>query len=222
MFRKLIPALLLLVAANGEARAASEGCELHVWPAARYGGVFFHAANGRFNGTGTTFDLVNTEVPVAADKAHRAFGPDRQIQVLVDSIKRSGKFDAYSVIVHEPLREDRAAIYANLLDDKVGTGGREIASSAPCYAEFHVTYITVFRSTLTKMLMTGFLVRYFPADPKANAARTIHSRPARGEERIGLTPFDFSTAKLAPQESDAVAAAFKFMADRFLRKKVTA
>ena len=88
---------------------------------------------------------------MAADKAHRALGTDRQVELLVDSIKRSGKFDGYNVVVHEPLPQERARIYANLLDKTVGTGGREILSSAPCYAEFHISYLTVFRTTLSEL-----------------------------------------------------------------------
>ena len=208
--------------ASPAAQPAAESCELHIWPTAKYGGTYFHAANGRFNGSGTTFDLVNSEVPLAADKAYRGFGPDQQMTVLADAIKRSGKFANYNIVVHEPLSQERVAIlYPDLLSDTVGRGRREIASLAPCYAEMHVTFLTVFRTTLTKMLMTGFLVRYFPADPTSDATRIVYSRLQRGEERKGLDPFSFSDPALVPEERRALSDVFKFMADRFLRKKIS-
>lgn len=166
------------------------------------------------------FDLVDTAVPAAADKAHRGFGIDRQTSVLVDAIKASGKFPGYEITVHEPMSAEDADRHGDTLSKSLGEGPRDTASTAACYAEFRVTYLTVFRTTLTKMLMTGFVVRYFPADPKSDAIRIVHSRPQRGEERIGLTDFSFSAPALAPGEREALAGAFKFMADRFMRKKL--
>jgi len=195
-------------------------CELHVWPTSNYGGVFFHAGNFRPDGLGTRFDLVSTPVERAGAKAHAAFGSAEQNQVLVESIEKSGKFSGYKVIAHDPLPPEEAKRYLNLINEPVGTGSREMALSVPCYAEIHVAYLTVFKTNLTKMLMTGFVVRYFSNTPSEASTKVIHSKPQRGEERTGLSSFDFATTTITPDESSAIKEAFKFMLDRFLRKKV--
>jgi len=200
--------------------APIKNCDLHVWPTSNYGGVFFHADNFRSEGLGTRMDLVMSPVETAAQKAHAAFGSSQQKSILVESIKASGKFSAYNIIVHDPLPPDQATKYASLMESSVGAGGREIPLSSICYAELHVGYITVFRTHLTKMLMTGFLLRYFDRSSPYDLVKVIHSRPQRGEERISLSNFDFSTAAFTEKESGALTEAFRFMTDRFLKKKV--
>lgn len=181
---------------------------------------FFHAGNFKSDGAGTSFDLIDTVLPTVGVKTIAAFGTDEQLKVLGDSIRSSGKFAGYKIVPHVPLPQEQAARYLNLMDPSVGTGIRDSLSPANCYAEMHVSFITAFRTNLSKMLMTGFVVRYFPEEPSGPATKIIHSKPQRGEERIGFSNFDFSSATVKPEERTAVSAAFKFMADRFLRKKV--
>ncbi|MES2496049.1 MAG: hypothetical protein V4618_08040 [Pseudomonadota bacterium] len=200
--------------------ALPEDCELHIWPTDKYGGIFFHAANGSFNGSGHQFDLVQTPVQQVAQKAYAVFNSGQQGKILADAVEASGKFEHYRIVLHDPLPADRAKKYGDLLTEPIGAGGPEITPPTRCYAEIHVAFVTAFRTTLTKMLMTGFLVRYFSSATADSASRVIHSRPMRGEERIGLSNFDFSSPAIAPGEGAAIAGAFKFMADRFLRKKV--
>jgi hypothetical protein len=199
---------------------SSKPCELHIWPTDNYGGVFFHTGGIQFNGYGTSLELVSTPVERAAQKARLGFGPDAQGKALVDSNNRSGKFANYAIVVHDPLPRE-SAMYIDVKGRPVGVAGRKSASTAPCYAEIHVISITAFRTNLTKMLMTAFLVRYFPADPAKEPDRVIGSRLERGEERIGFSPFDFATPEITPAETDALRQAFTFMSDRFLRKKVS-
>lgn len=200
--------------------AVARSCELHIWPTANFNGIFFHSGGAVFNGDGAQLDLVSTPVENAARKARAGLDSEMQSKILSDAVRSSGKFDGYEIVVHDPLPQDKAKNYTNLIDKAVGLGKREIPSDAPCYVELHVAYITTFRTHLTKMLMTGFLVRHFPSDPTQDAVRVVNSRPNRGEERYTLANFDFSETKLTSEEQTSLTHSFGFMADRFFRKKV--
>jgi hypothetical protein len=199
-----------------EAHSSNGDCELHVWTTSNYGGIFFHAANGRLTGSGVEFDLVKTPVQKAAEKAQAELNADDQSKAISAVLENSNKFHNYKIIIHNQFSEDQAKKYYNLMDKSIGFGGRDYESTSQCYREMHVAYITMFRTHLSKMLMTGFIIREFPSDPKADAVRIFHSKPERGQERVGVSSFDFSTASPSALESGALFDSFEKAFEKFL------
>ncbi len=63
--------------------------------------------------------------------------------------------------------------------------------------------------------MSGYLLRFFPRDPKENAKS---SDVKHSEGTTGLADFDFTAATLSAQEGSALAAGFKTNLDKFLSR----
>ncbi|MBK8628968.1 MAG: hypothetical protein IPN84_01800 [Sphingomonadales bacterium] len=217
----MVATLVFVSSANAQSPAdatKTPACELHVWPTSRYCGASFHAGNFRFGGVGTVFDLVLTPKEAAGNKVRSGFGIDRQVQVIAEALKAAGRFHGYTMIVHDPWPSTDMR-FSNLLDPAVGRGARATSSQSTCYAELHVAFLTVYKTSLSKKLMSGFLVRDFPANPKADASRILLSNMNRGHEQTGLAKFAFSGELLSNEEVTALEKSFRRLVDQFLLRK---
>lgn len=216
--RLMIVASLLLMTAQAVAPTPTEVCELHIWPTAKYGALFFGVSNVRMGAVGTELDLALTPREQAAAKLRTAITAEQQLASLKTAIQNAGKFANYTIIAHEPMTGDRAKAYHNFLDKDFGKGARDTASKSACYAEMHVIYLTAYRTTLSKKLMTGFVLRRFPTDPAAPTMRVDVSNANRGKEQIGISQFAFSEPEISDGERKELSASLTAMAVKFMTR----
>lgn len=153
----------VLAVSFAHAQSGETGCELHIWPTATYGAIFYGARNFRYAGPNASmFDLVISPREAAKRKLELAFPVSEEVRILPDVIARSPKFSGYRVVVHEPPLQPRYPVW---YDKSVGFGARESDSTSNCYAEIHIIFITIEKTALSKKFETGFIFRRFGEKP---------------------------------------------------------
>ena len=168
MMRLLV---LMSVASMGAvsttARAQTNDCELHIWPTKQIGAVY-HGSRISAYGVGYGLTLTLSPSEQVAQQLGTAIDPASQIAEFDKyGLDTTDRFQGYKIVIHEAPEQPK---YQNWIDKKVGSGNRDTDSTAACYAEMHVIFITLFRTALSKKIQTGFLVRQFGKGTEAQFA----------------------------------------------------
>jgi len=184
-------AALVLPASAAGAQAEASACELHVWPTPHLYAVF-HGATARSilqrNPAGEVLPRQNTQ-QMLIETAGGNFQSEAIDELRLDG---AGRFAGHQVIFHPAPAESR---FANWIDRNIGAGTRESASTAQCYSELHVVFITHFKTALSKRIQTAFVFREFgpsgPAtgwavDAASNSAPSFPSGSAAEDEQARL------------------------------------
>jgi hypothetical protein len=161
-YRKALAALALvagLAAAPASAQSDPAQCELHVWPTRQFYAVYHGASSGGWLGlpgltlTLTPMDEVAKRVGLAAD-------PESQARKIAEmKLEQTAAFRGYRIVFHEA--PEGASPFAKWTDKNVAKGPRYGDSTAPCYAELHVIFVTLFRTAISKKIQTAFVFREF-------------------------------------------------------------
>lgn len=168
-------AALILPASAAVVQAGAPACELHVWPTPHLYAVF-HGATPRTilqrNPAGEVMPRQDTQQMLI-----ETAGRDFQREAIEElQLGGSGRFAGHRVVVHAAPAESR---FGNWIDRNIGAGAREGSSTAQCYAELHVIFITHFKTALSKRIQTAFVFREFgPSGPATGWAVDASSNSA--------------------------------------------
>lgn len=205
MMRVLLAAAIALAPATAWAKAPAAECELHVWTTNNFGAVF-HGASP----SGMFLNMSLTPIEGLQELIGRDLDPAAQERIVTEYLgSYGGPFTGYRLIFHKAKGMGK---YANWIAKDVGEGGRDTPSQSACYAELHVLFVTLFRTTLSKKIQTAFLYREFGASP----TMTRKSVDAGSTGAPGFPPD--TEAELVPARL-SLQAAFRKNLEIFLRKR---
>jgi hypothetical protein len=201
--------LLLALQSPAFAQAAPP-CELHIWPTKAFDAVFLGGTVGSFGyGPVVTGTYLSPMEAVGAKLANSLTDADQEAAIRSLGITSTGKFSGYQLIFHPSPAQSK---FADELDKHLGEGGREAESTATCYAELHVVFVRLFRTSLSKKILTGFFYREFGASPTM-----IRKFFAGGS--TGAPAFTANGEAVSEQGRADLNAAFRENVAMFMRKK---
>ena len=200
-----IGAMIAMSSQSAAAQAAGEKCELHVWPSNQIGAVF-HGASATYNG----LNLYLSPMQQVTQRLAEAIGPEAQNRVVTSlDLGASARFKDYRIVLHDA---PTVSPFLNWLDKKVGEGARVIETGSTCYAELHVIFITLYRTSISKKIQTQFLFRDFGSTPSAAFWYV-------GGDSTGAPGFDSNGEEKSEAAMESVRQAFTTNLRAFLGKK---
>ena len=150
---------MLFLGVQSPASAQTIQCELHIWPTKVLGAVFNGATVGWSGAGAVVTGMYLTPMEEMKQKVEEYIGEADQVKAIQAlDLGGSGKFSGYRLVFHPAPDKPK---YSNADFGDAADVGRNAQSNAPCYAEVHVLFITLFRTAMSKKLQSAFLYRGF-------------------------------------------------------------
>lgn len=147
-----------LSAVPASAQADQAPCELHVWPTRQFYAVYHGASSGGWL-NGPVLNLTLTPMEEVAKRIGLAADPESQARKIAEmKLEESAAFQGYRIVFHEA---PEVSPFANWIQKGIAKGPRYGDSTAACYAELHVVFVTLFRTAISKKIQTAFVFREF-------------------------------------------------------------
>lgn len=132
--------------------AQSDQCELHIWPTRAILANYSDA-------TGFSGSIISAPMPDVSWRLAEAIGPEQQIsEISALDLGTTPRFAGYRIVMHEAPMPPRFFYPGNKDLEKTD---RLSESKSPCYAELHVTIVSLLKLPMGKKIYSGFLFRDF-------------------------------------------------------------